>query len=444
MDDSPKFKRVWLGMAEQTKKILGVETLPSFATFSNRRRARFGKSDKIAIIHQHHMRTRGFRVNFGGELWEIDGTGYPAEVSNCIGTRDKNGKLSHNIFIRCDVMTAQTQHFWLPGKSETEGWEEALFHFLRESKYSPRWALSDRISKLFNDIHNLTPGKLKKFNIGVLLYLAADIAPYVHTAEVKTGKAHGERAVRTFKSKASGMALSEQIFRTMAGTSKKYYRHFESPAQFQRFLDSVEFEINNSKLNRRSNFRTRNQLMDEHAEAVAWRETRALKDDWEQIFTQDVLPHVRIVRVCGGSLSWKENGQHREIFLRADKVPMDARECNALVMPARVLKRDTNPNAVRIAMPTTIQGQARYTVFEQEIEIENFYGKLESQPLFLEESPKALMETMGDVQARNRDEAIRLARKAKLLAGVGTRKFKQAIEETPDGALLAVQQQSIA
>ncbi|MCK6473791.1 MAG: hypothetical protein L6R28_18875, partial [Planctomycetes bacterium] len=124
MDDLPKLRAAYDCFRDQIVARLGRE--PSIHTVATWCRDLYGKSDKVERAKEHYQETIGFRARFSGEVWFLDATGLPFQVDGVQAAANRQGKVAQWAHLRTDLASGQTHTWWNPGKSETDGWSDAM------------------------------------------------------------------------------------------------------------------------------------------------------------------------------------------------------------------------------------------------------------------------------------------------------------------------------
>lgn len=401
MDDLPKLRAAYDCFRDQIVARLARE--PSIHTVATWCRDLYGKSDKVERAKEHYQETIGFRARFSGEVWFLDATGLPFQVDGVQAAANRQGKVAQWAHLRTDLASGQTHTWWNPGKSETDGWSDAMISFLARAGYAPAWAICDRISHLFSDLCRIEPGKTDELTMGVVAMLACGVKPYVHAAERPTAGASVERAVRTYKNSVVEQLFRMRIAKAMQGRDQKAWRRFEGEGGFREFLVQSESHMNASMLHRGDNKRTREQLFNDHAESVAWRSGRALAPNFLTQLFAEILPRRRVVRVAGGEIDYRRDGRRISAKLNGE-LPLTAREGVALAVPGGALARDEDPDLMRVVVVQVGQGLPKFHQIEAYADRRDFFGEIERKP-FVGEHPVAVPATERDAEALRRQAA---------------------------------------
>jgi hypothetical protein len=403
-------------IGDDIKDCLGQDELPSVATIERWLSERYGKADAALAAAEHYQETIGFRAQWAGQVVLLDATGLPVRVHGINQTKDKNGKKAHWLHLAVDLASNHTWTHWNPGRSEYEGWSDALLSILRRLDFAPEWAIIDRIGGVFEALRYLRPGEATDLSAGVLAWFAAGVRPYIHASARPTAGAQVERGARGFKQEAARRSLTKRVRESLAGRRNAKGREFANEAAFAEFVSTAEAALNNAKpLQRGNNQRTRAALW-AHDESARRRDARRLATDW-QARLPEILGAHKVVSVNSGELTFRQDG--RRISARiGTAVPLRARDSVALVMPSGLLAADHDPDTMRaiIVEPAPQGGMPRYHAVTAQGRREDWFGQYIDQPI-VGSHPVAKPQTVADAEGERRLAAARVARMARAIAG---------------------------
>lgn len=405
-DDAPKVAAIMRETESLVQTELGY--VPTLETVMRKLHEVYGSLDKRERVQRIFDMMLFPRAEYSGQAWILDATGLAYEVIGAIGTKMRTGKLGQWLFLRSDRASGQTHTYWLPGKDETAGWNDALLSFLERAGYAPEFVMCDKTAALWDRLSQMQPGRDLPISAGAAAYLAAGAQPYVRTGQRPTGGSVVERNVRKQKNTMEAQNVGRVIASHHLGLKVGKYRRFGSVQTFQAFVEQAEARANGSVLQRRNNQQTPDELFAEHKESAEWRETRRLASNWQESI-RDICQRMHVVRVNRGELEYRQNGKLISAKLRGD-LPLTARDSVGLAMPGGMLATDDNPDVMRVLVVDQASGNAQYVLREAEADREDFFGQILRAPLFGEY--KAVSQSQEDAKAKAYAEAGRKYRQS--------------------------------
>jgi DNA-binding XRE family transcriptional regulator len=398
----------------QWRAALGLgdhDDAPAIGTWERWLRERYGKADAYLEATEHYQQCHGCPADYAGQWVYVDATGVPFKVRGIDwATSNKNNKTTQWLHALTDLASAHTLLHWNPGKSEHEGWSEAMLQFLLKLGYAPQWVVADRISALFEPLANLQPGRQHGLSYGVLAWLACGVRPRLHAAGRPTGGAIVERHVGLTKNQIQKAAFGKYIKAAVAGKGRKRIRECDSQDEFFSLLEQAETQLNTAPLavSRArpglTGTETRADLW-QHAESARWRAERALRPDAMMLLRHQILPQVKVVRVAGNELYYRTEGRAITAALDAP-LPINARDAHALVIPGGALAADDDPDLMRVLVAEPTKGLPRFHLLTAHADRYTFFGRPER---LQSDHPITVPQTTDDVHGARRLAAAKLA-----------------------------------